>query len=452
MGDAGPLWAVHLTVLGRIWTSGGELDWTIAGCPAPQRRAALPGYPYQRARHWIPPHQPAVPGDMAAKAPDAMPEVWYPVWRDTGPPPAPSPAPGTVLLVTGPDTAAARTPLLALRQLGYDVVRFTAAPHFAESDGHFTGTPGDLHRAAALLRASGRTVTVVVDAQGFGAVPDQHPLAGPALDGLPSRLVLTSRGADVSGCDTVGPAAALARQVLAADSGACWLDAPAPTTPERLAVALHAILASGSGSALAVRGTRLWIPAPMPLPAGEPAGGAAAGLLGHGAGSVLVVDGPGTMALDLGDTLASAGVAAELRVITSADTPVTDALLAVEELGPAVDVSRWDGEPGTLAAAVARSAGNARLAAVVVAAAAADANSLVRAAAEGLCGAVPAVAAVVCQATGVRAPLAAASSGAIDVAHLGAERAVILLTAAPRGPVLLGLLTQPTPELVVSGG
>ena len=460
-GGADALWTAHLAVLGRIWTSGVAVDWTAAGCPPPRRRAALPGYPYRRARHWTPPHQPAVPRDATRLRPDVTPAAWYPVWQDAGPARSSAPvADGTVLALLGPDAAAARTPLLALRQLGHDVARYAGAPEFAESDGHFCGRPEDLHRAVASLHALGRTPTLIVDALGFGAAAaDLDALALPVSDDLPPRLVLTSRGADVCGCDPVGAAsAALARQALAADPDARWLDAPEDTTPERLAAAMQAVLSGGAGSALAVRGTRRWLAAAMPLHAVESAGGAV-GALDRRAGSVLVVDGEGTVALGLTDALASAGVAASLLVITAAGAATTDALLALEDLGPTVDVLDWDGEPGTLPAAVARAVRNARLTAVVVAASPTGAGALLHAAAAGLHAAaaglreaVPTVAAVVCHAADVPVHVAAATSGAIDAACLGAERAFTLLTADPSGPALLDLLTAPAPDLVVSSG
>jgi len=151
-GDPDALWRLHLSVLGRIWTSGEELDWAAAGCPAPRRRAALPGYPYQRSRHWVP-FRGTVPGGtpLAGQAgTTAEPAgAWYPVWQQsavTGP--ARPGERGVAVLLAPP---ASRTALLALRQLGYDVLRYPPAGEDDQLSG--PPAPDQLDRALSTWAA-----------------------------------------------------------------------------------------------------------------------------------------------------------------------------------------------------------------------------------------------------------------------------------------------------------
>ncbi|MCX6981412.1 MAG: type I polyketide synthase [Verrucomicrobia bacterium] len=49
--------AANLTALGRLWLSGVQVDWTALHAGKPRRRTSLPGYPFERQRHWIEPKQ-----------------------------------------------------------------------------------------------------------------------------------------------------------------------------------------------------------------------------------------------------------------------------------------------------------------------------------------------------------------------------------------------------------
>jgi acyl transferase domain-containing protein len=42
-----------LESIGRLWTQGVEIDWTQLHAGRAPRRISLPGYPFQRGRHWI---------------------------------------------------------------------------------------------------------------------------------------------------------------------------------------------------------------------------------------------------------------------------------------------------------------------------------------------------------------------------------------------------------------
>ena len=47
--------SANLTALGRLWLSGVQVDWTALHAGKPRRRTSLPGYPFERQRHWIEP-------------------------------------------------------------------------------------------------------------------------------------------------------------------------------------------------------------------------------------------------------------------------------------------------------------------------------------------------------------------------------------------------------------
>ncbi|MEU6730259.1 amino acid adenylation domain-containing protein [Nonomuraea wenchangensis] len=85
--------AALLDGVGRLWTAGAEIDWAAYG-PA-GRRAALPGYPFERRRYWISPRtrrhpagpeEAAVAGvpsdDVAESVPVAGPDPVAAAWRD----------------------------------------------------------------------------------------------------------------------------------------------------------------------------------------------------------------------------------------------------------------------------------------------------------------------------------------------------------------------------------
>ena len=49
---------ILFATVGRLWTRGMDIDWTAFAEPG-RRRVGLPGYPFQRQRHWIEPAEPA---------------------------------------------------------------------------------------------------------------------------------------------------------------------------------------------------------------------------------------------------------------------------------------------------------------------------------------------------------------------------------------------------------
>ncbi|MEU1394771.1 amino acid adenylation domain-containing protein [Micromonospora zamorensis] len=68
-----------LDAVGRLWLSGGRVDWQ-AFHGGPRRRLALPGYPFERRRHWLdavsrPDTAQPVPVPLSATAPEAPGQV-----------------------------------------------------------------------------------------------------------------------------------------------------------------------------------------------------------------------------------------------------------------------------------------------------------------------------------------------------------------------------------------
>lgn len=77
--------------LGRMWCGGVDVDWAAVHRHEPRRRVALPGYPFERQRHWIGSRreagveQPRRPRDAAQRAPVG--EWFYaPVWSQVAEP------------------------------------------------------------------------------------------------------------------------------------------------------------------------------------------------------------------------------------------------------------------------------------------------------------------------------------------------------------------------------
>ncbi|GGU47401.1 hypothetical protein GCM10010211_09110 [Streptomyces albospinus] len=65
-GEAGDDMETLLLGIGDLWLAGGEVRWPALH-DGPRRRAALPGYPFQRERHWIGPS-----GEQSAGAPGTL--------------------------------------------------------------------------------------------------------------------------------------------------------------------------------------------------------------------------------------------------------------------------------------------------------------------------------------------------------------------------------------------
>jgi phthiocerol/phenolphthiocerol synthesis type-I polyketide synthase E len=88
-----------LAAVGKAWEHGIEIDWHALSGGRHRGRIELPGYPFERQRHWVAPPDGAQPPDRS--------NATVPVWRSSAPvaPPAVSPA-GRWSILIGDDAAA----------------------------------------------------------------------------------------------------------------------------------------------------------------------------------------------------------------------------------------------------------------------------------------------------------------------------------------------------------
>jgi acyl transferase domain-containing protein len=337
----------HLAALGELWTSGADLDWDSLGCPPPRRRAALPGYPFERVRHWLDPS-----GAVAAD----QPRCWVPGWRDAtaelmdGTDQAQPPR--TALVVTGADPLPARAVVAALQQRGTRVLRLV--------DGAEPGRRGDLLTAALTdeaqlrqavteLAAEGQWPDLVVHACGTSPAGPGAATIAPLLAALAGRespgwLTVTRGAVDVSGATGGSPAvASVALAALRAVPGSAWLDLDAAATVESVAP-----LVPMPAPVLALRGRRLWVPERVGWP-----GSLDARPRPRRGRSYLVVDADGRLAA----AVYAAGLPAALSVLTTADPDQWMENAGAEPDDPAVTVLPWDGSAAGLPVAVRAATG-----------------------------------------------------------------------------------------------
>ncbi|MEO3825518.1 beta-ketoacyl synthase N-terminal-like domain-containing protein [Actinomadura sp. B10D3] len=363
----------------ELWVNGVEVDWEAAGHPAPSRRVALPGYPYQRDRYWIDPPFSTV--EFVRR-------------------PRPETADGSAgsALVLSPDEGEqAERVLLALRLAGYRTTVIRRGEGFAETDAGFViGGAGDLRRVGLVMEESGERPDAFVHAASLAA----SPAAGSALlpahvegtaeshvtfaelatgrrsgPGTPAFHILTTGAVDVSGDDRVDPARAVllgvARDLLTASG----MRGGVIDIGDRVRAAdIAAELRLGLPAPLvALRGRNRWLPTgcPLALPA--------TGSDGLREGGVYVVtgglDGPSlAVAQALGDRLRARGmdlhpIAAdvgdrnalrgELVALTARFGPVNGLFHIGNDAGPATNAL-----PEAAAVSVRKALGSANLAEV----------------------------------------------------------------------------------------
>ncbi|MFI5957606.1 SDR family NAD(P)-dependent oxidoreductase [Cryptosporangium sp. NPDC051539] len=279
-----------LLAAAELWTHGADVDWDAAGQPPPARRSAVPGYPYQRERHWIdlPADEPAraEPAPQPARGPFSVIE-WVPAAR----PGLTTPTGNAVVLLPTDADRALRT-LLAVERAGYRAVRVRTADRFGESGAEFTvrpGHPGDLRRVVGLLHERGLRLTAFVHALGAGptaptssaALPGaldaaftsaftlaKLAVSGPAGHPAPAFVVVTSASVDVSGNDRLEPVKAtvlgLVKSLRDEMPGlrTAVLDVADRVSVADLAAELRAV---DPPAAVALRGRRRWVAVERPL-------------------------------------------------------------------------------------------------------------------------------------------------------------------------------------------
>ncbi|MEV1329723.1 SDR family NAD(P)-dependent oxidoreductase [Micromonospora costi] len=284
LGDCATLY----TAVARLWTQGVPLHRErfaapehASGATAPaRRRVALPGYPYERRRHWVERGAPAaaVPRPRRAEAPV---DEWFtvPAWRvrpiDAAT--ATEPGAGRWLVFTDGEGIAD-----ALRGRGADVVEVRPGAEYARDGSGFRlrpGHPSDYGRLLGDLTADGGTPDRVVHAWTAGAVPAGrdpqaawqaqdlgffsllHLVQAVAATAGPARLdIVTSGALDVTGAGLSRPEHATVAgiaKVVPRELPALTvrhIDADQPTA------AVAELLHGAGDEVVALRGRRRWVP------------------------------------------------------------------------------------------------------------------------------------------------------------------------------------------------
>ena len=288
-----------LTALAHVWIEGHDVEWGHDAGPNP--RIPLPGYPYQRQRHWVPlraarvaPSRPGGP-PTAAEEPAGQPTplstiVWTQAEPIAAPPAAGESTVDGHCLVFAPVSAHDSLPVvLAVQQAGGQPVVVRHGDRFSEQAGEFRVRPGsreDLDRLLAELDRRGTPARLAVHATTLG---DPPPLMGSTVDSLVETsfdsllvlsaaaatrtaqrafgvMVLTRAAVDVTGAERLDPVAAmlvafarsLAREAPHLGARVVDLDCPGEH-------ALAAELARwGEHDVVALRGPRRWLGRPVP--------------------------------------------------------------------------------------------------------------------------------------------------------------------------------------------
>ncbi|MGQ0722519.1 MAG: SDR family NAD(P)-dependent oxidoreductase [Candidatus Eiseniibacteriota bacterium] len=338
-----------LDAAGRLWEAGVEIDWRAFRGGERRRRIPLPGYPFERERHWVEPRR-GTGRSSTPRSDDAAGRFWIPSWRRSSVPPAPARVAERWLVIGGDDELTRRlTGALAGR--GCEVIAGEGrAPNVlwtrsAPGEGVAAGSEDEELELAF-----------------FGPVLLARALAG---SGEHVRLVVVTHGAqDVWGTEELVPeraAAAAACRVISRempDIAARCIDVENGRldSPERIDALVAEALSGETDPLVAHRGGYRWLPAlePVRIEAGEAAGSAPP------LGAWIVTGGLGGLGLEIAAHLARKQRAK--LVLVSRRGPDAERLRRVaeiESLGGEVeivrgDVSRADDIAATLARARAR--------------------------------------------------------------------------------------------------
>jgi len=276
-----------MTALATLWTRGVPVRWKQLYLDEPLQRVGVPGYPFQRRRHWID-IVPAAAGDASTAQPArSEPDTPFvqPRWvEEDDQPVAEQPQATTCLALLPADPTNAARAVAALERVASRVVRVAVGPAFAMLDGRFTvrgdHLPEDLDRVLAHQRARGGSPDLVVHALGTGqgwsidrADDDleetffallaliqraaRHPVDGR----LPAVLVLSDNAVDVSGEEPLHPARAamlaqLSSFAIESPGQRCrMVDIGAGVTEEAITSELRRETAA---PIVALRGSRRW--------------------------------------------------------------------------------------------------------------------------------------------------------------------------------------------------
>lgn len=182
-----------LEAVGAAWRAGLAPDWRILS-PGAHRRVSLPGYAFERERHWI---EPDIEPDASLPAPEAEaePQAYLPVWTRAVLAPAAS---GRRRWLIFDDGALGGALAAALERAGDDAWRVTIGASLEEPWYRALTLPASAEGAEALFARLAER----------GAAPDEVVFLWPLADG-------DLMGGDLTGGDAEGLAQALARIALA---------------------------------------------------------------------------------------------------------------------------------------------------------------------------------------------------------------------------------------------
>ncbi|SDL35873.1 type I polyketide synthase [Nonomuraea jiangxiensis] len=356
--------ASFLHALARMWTLGTKVDWSALGSAG--GRVPLPGYPYQRKRHWI---ERASPGGPVteAPAPEAGGAVFrLPTWMEAAPAGQHDTGVRDRPLVFLPDDPHRADELVALLgKAGWEALWVRHGSSYAGAADEFVirpRHPADVARLLDELRDSRRYPGLIVDATQLGdlAEPDLSSiddqldtgfhrivelLREAALRAPDKRgrdvLLLTELSADVTGGETVHPVRAmllglLRTYLLENPRARCKLvDVQGGVPGDRLLAELSGRMRS---EIVALRGDRRWVPGERELVPDD----AGPAVLRPG-GAYVITGGLGGLGLALARGLAATGLRPRLLLLGRRVAGGHDAELAeIRALGAECRVEACD--------------------------------------------------------------------------------------------------------------
>ncbi|MCQ9178689.1 SDR family oxidoreductase [Streptomyces sp. IBSBF 2953] len=364
-GEGGPQPDARTSLLQAaavLWTRGHSVRWDAFSPDGDTVRAPLPGYPYERTLCWPKPttatQRPASTTPPPAEVPVSAAALTLPHW-------AVATTSALAPFTADAEATAGRVTMLVLPQ-GTDAGLFAGTSsgddaivvhvtnrHHPLRDGscevrqkHLSD---DLRRLHTDLQEQGQRVHRLVHAltftstegdldaqleQGYrSVVAFVRSFAEHEAARSPELVVLTSRGADVSGLETVAPGRAalvpLVRTLVAegAVTGACLLDAPVGTPPSRLT--RHSRVVPREATVAALRGEVRWTPVESALQVSDalPADTWRAG------GTYLITGGYGALAGAVAEQIALLDPQATLVLLSRRERPLTETHLAAQEHG-----------------------------------------------------------------------------------------------------------------------
>lgn len=306
-----------LTAAAGLWTAGTDLSWETIGQAPLRHRVPLPGYPYQRQRHWVdlpatavapPPSEQvtAAPEPSAARKempPTAIPREapghdrtspfstvrWMP---SAGIPPNVVRAGTTAVVFLPADDGRALDVVLALQRAGSHTVRVRPGEAYRHDGDEIVVRPAsdaDVRRAFDELAARGVEADLLVHAMAvapwspsstanvreqlddsfFGLLAlIQHGVRTGAAGRTPEVVALTAGAVDVSGADPVEPVKASVHGIvrtLAVELPRLRckvIDLSANTPVDELG---DELCRADDHLVVALRGLRRWVPEETPL-------------------------------------------------------------------------------------------------------------------------------------------------------------------------------------------